>query len=258
MAHLKRYSMPKIWRISRKKHVWIGRPMPGPHPRNNCITLQVLIRDILKYAETRKEAKKIISEGKVLVDKRVIRNLNFPVGLMDVIEIPETKEYFRMIVDRRGLSLEKIQAINADKKLCRINGKATLKKGKQQLNLHDGRNILTDKKSPYRVGDSVAIALPGQEIIKHYKLEKGSPAFIFAGKNIGIEGKIKDIRTRKNMLETSTAILSTKDKEIETLKDYVFPGELSLKGLPQVAKKKADRPGSADKAGKRALQKVKK
>ena len=67
--------------------------------------------------------------------------------------------------------------------------------------------------------------LPDQKIAKHYSLEKGSPAFIFSGKNVGAKGRIKEVKTRKSMTEKSTVAIRSEDKEIETLKDYVFVGE---------------------------------
>ena len=50
-------------------------------------------------------------------------------------------------------------------KLCKIKGK-NLMKGKINLNLHDGRNIITDNKE-IKVGDSVLIELPAQKINQH-------------------------------------------------------------------------------------------
>ena len=232
MAHLKRYAMPKYWPLPRKEKVFVARPMPGPHPKDRCIPLQIVLRDILHYASSAKEAKQILSGGKVLVDKRVRKDPRFSVGLMDIIEIPEINESFRVIVNKRGLVLGKTESNKTGKKLCRILNKTTIKGGVTQLNLHDGRNLLLTKpkketpEQDFMVGDSVLVSLPDQKILKHYKLAKGIPAFIIGGRNIGASGVIKDVRTKKSMLEKSTVILKTKEKEIETLKDYVMAGEL--------------------------------
>ena len=59
MAHLKRYGIPKFWPLSKKEKVWAVKPRPGPHPKDFCIPLQIIVRDILELAETSKEAKKI-------------------------------------------------------------------------------------------------------------------------------------------------------------------------------------------------------
>jgi hypothetical protein len=45
----------------------------------------MLLRDILKYATTGKEAKMIVKQGKVKVDGKTRFDERFPVGLMDVV-----------------------------------------------------------------------------------------------------------------------------------------------------------------------------
>jgi len=231
MAHLKRHAMPAIWHLARKRKVFVVRPSPGPHPRDNCIPLQVVLRDILHYVENAGEAKKILNEGRVLVDKKTRKDIHYPLGLMDVLEIPDVKEQFRVGVNRKGLVLEKIPASEAGRKLCRVKNKTAVKGGMVQLNLHDGRNIIVEKKIHYRTGDSILIQLRdtshpmqrgGEEILKHFKLEKGSYAVITAGRNTGVKGKIRDIRVKKSMLEKSTVILESEGKSIETLLDYVM------------------------------------
>jgi small subunit ribosomal protein S4e len=224
--HMKRYTMPKSWPLPRKAETFVATPMPGPHPKQKCIPLKIIIRDIMKFAETSAEVKKILNTGKVFVDKKVRKEPNFPVGLMDIIEIPDLQARYRINIDRKGFAFEKLSEEEAGFKLCKIIGKTTLKGGLQQLNLHDGRNILSKEK--YNVGDSVIIELPGQKIIKHYSLKKGEPAFIIAGRNMGAKGRIKEIKQRKSMLEKSTVTIeSDKGKAIETPKGYIMLGETS-------------------------------
>jgi len=224
MAHLKRYAMPKDWPVARKTETWIVKPRPGPHSMAGSIPLQLILRDMLHVANSAKEARAILNSGAILIDKKVRKDPKFPVGLMNIIEIPTSKQYFRVTVGKNGMKLEKIPGNDAAIKLCRINGKRKMKGGHEQLNLHDGRNIIAGKKSPYRAGDSVAIELPGQKIIRHYPLERGTEAFICAGRNCGAEGKIKGLNPRKGMLEKSTAVIESGGKDIETLIGYIFPG----------------------------------
>ncbi|MFH1978509.1 MAG: 30S ribosomal protein S4e [Candidatus Aenigmatarchaeota archaeon] len=228
MSHLKRYAMPRNWPVEVKKKIFIVRPMPGPHAINRCIPLKILIKDSLDYADTSREAKKIITSGKVKVDGVIRRDVKFPVGLMDVIELPDAKEAYRVVLNRRGIILKKIKS-DSDKKLCLIKNKVSVKKGHFQLNLHDGRNILLKTGADaYKTGDSIVIQLSDNKILKHYKLEKGVPAFIYAGKNMGVSGTIKEIKKKKTMVEKSVIIFKTDEKEMETLKGYVFPGYLDL------------------------------
>jgi len=248
MAHLKRYMMPKAWPVAVKEETFIIRPCPGPHPLKSCMPLQIIVRDLLGLAETAAETRQILNAGKVMIDKKVRKNPKFPVGLMDIIEISGTGNQYMVSVNKRGLFLDGIKAAETSQKLCMITGKKTIKAGAEQLNLHDGRNILIwkdhlkqtnkvvkhgtgkDKDHNYKVQDSVVISLPDQKIVKHYKLEKGGHAFIFSGKNVGTSGTIKEVKTRTSMTEKSTVKIKSGEREIETLKDYVFVGELKGNG----------------------------
>ena len=140
--HLKRKPAPKIWPIPRKKFVWAVRPTPGPHPMSRCLPLALILRDILGYAKTRVEAKKIIAQGKVIVDGKVRKEELYPAGLMEVVEIPEVEKIFRILPSKKGLILHPIPKDEATFKLCRIENKTTVDGGHIQLNLHDGSNIL--------------------------------------------------------------------------------------------------------------------
>ncbi len=225
MAHLKRLGIPGSWPMPRKGSKFAVRPSPGPHAIMQCMPLRVILRDLLGYADNAKESMSILSQGKVLVDKKARKSSRFPVGLMDVIEIPDARVYFRVVAGRSGLILEKTDESGASCKTCRITGKTTLKKGVQQLNLHDGRNILV-KKDTYRVGDSVSISLPDQKILSHALFAKGSDCFVTGGRNIGIRGTIKEINNKKHMLEKSTVTIDVNSgsakKEIKTLKKHIF------------------------------------
>ncbi len=220
--HLKRYSIPSYWKVPKKEKEFVTRPNPGPHPIKRCIPLLVLVRNVLQLADNAKEASKIIKNGSILVDKTEKKDPNFPVGLMDVIEIPAMKKAYRISVDSKGLVIEETK--NVDQKICRINNKVLIRGGKTQLNLHDGRNIIVDKGN-YKTSDSVIIKLPEQKILKHLKFEKGTDCMIISGKNPGAKGKIKEIFEKKSMLGTNRIVVKTDDKEIETVKDYILIGE---------------------------------
>ncbi len=225
MAHMKRYRIPKFWPVPKKERKWVTRPSPGPHSLGFCMPLQVIVKDVLGYAKGSGEARKIVKAGKVLVDKKPKKDPGFPVGLMDIIEIPETNEFFRVILDRNGLRLEKAGREEAGKKLCKITGKRSMKGGMFQLSLHDGRNITVKGKTPYRPGDSLLISLPEQKVLKHFGLEKGADALVIAGANMGIAGRVKEIMERRSMLKKSMVVLETgKGRTIETLKEYILVG----------------------------------
>ncbi|MCD6461192.1 MAG: 30S ribosomal protein S4e [Thermoplasmata archaeon] len=183
--HMKRFMAPRSWIIERKRATWAIRPAPGPHPVERSIPLGLLIRDLLGYAATAREAKRIIGAAEVLVDGKPTRDYKRPLGVMDVVSIPKTGEHFRILPDARGkLRPVRIDGEKAKWKLVRIENKTTVRGGRVQLNLHDGRNILLDKDA-YRTGDVLKIALPSQEILAHYPLTGGSIAMIIGGRHRG-------------------------------------------------------------------------
>jgi len=229
--HLKREASPAFWPIHRKKFTWAVKPRPGPHPINRCIPLVLIVREILGLAETRKEARKIISQGKIKVDGKIRRDDRFPAGLMDVISIPEIKANYRILPSKKGLSLYPIDEKEASFKLCRIENKTTVNGGHIQLNLHDGRNLLIRVEDPrsaeedkFRTLDTLMISIPDQEIIEHLTLKKGMSAILIDGKNIGKHGIISSIEEHAGK-KRRTLLVNIEDEEGKTYQsilDYVF------------------------------------
>jgi len=223
--YLSRYEAQPFWRVSKKKYKYVVKPSPGMHKARYSIPLAIIIRDILKYAENFREARKIIKAGKILVDKKPRKDPRFAVGLMDVIEIPDEEKIYRVMVDKHGLVLAEIKKEDSDKKLCRIKSKQMIRGGKIQLTLHDGRNIVVDDVKKYKPFDSLLIELPSQRILKHFKFAVGEKAMVIDGVNRGKQGKIVNISERRSMLEKSKVVLETDKKErIETIKEYIMVG----------------------------------
>lgn len=219
--HLFALNAPINWPIKRKEHKWVVRPNPGPHPLKKCLPISLLLRGILNYAKTSREVKKILMNKEILVNKKIVKDPKFPVGVMDNIEIVSKNEYFRLFINKNNkYELEKINKEEARLKLCKIINKKTLKKGITQLNLYDGRNLLIDKDS-YKTGDTVAIDLENNKIVSHLKLEKGAFVYLIGGKYIGTIGNIESI-TERNGLQPAKILLKSNQKNIETLKDYAF------------------------------------
>lgn len=243
---LKRKPAPKFWPIHRKEFTWAVKPTSGPHSLENCLPLAIVLRDILGFAETRKETKTIVSQGKVYVDGKVRREDNFPVGLMDVISIPDIEEQFRILPSSKGLTLHPINKKEANFKLCRIENKTVVKNKNVQLNLHDGSNLLmmaTDPENPphdtYKTLGTVKVTLPEKEIVEQIEMKEEDFAMITGGKNIGKYGQIIEIeetegRKRKNMLAT---IEDERKNHYQTILDYIFAlGEVEpLISLPEAS-----------------------
>ncbi len=229
--HLKREAAPDFWSIHRKRFTWVIKPGPGPHPISQCIPLGVIVRDYLGFAKTMRESKKIISQGKILVDGRYRCDEHFPVGLMDVITIPEINANYRVLPWREGLTLHQISEEEAKYKICRIENKTTLNGGHTQLNLHDGRNILIrseDPRSPagnvFQTLDSLKIEVPDHKIMEHLSLDLGKIAMIIGGKNAGKYGVIKAIEKQEGQKKRSSLVTieGSEGEDLRTILDYIF------------------------------------
>ncbi|MHA1410316.1 MAG: 30S ribosomal protein S4e [Candidatus Odinarchaeia archaeon] len=229
--HLKRLNAPKAWGIPKKQFKWVVRPCPGPHKKGNYIPLLIIVRDMLGYAKTIKETKYILSHKMILVNDKPRTDFKYPVGLMDVISIPKTKEFFRILLKpRKGLMLHPISKKESTLKLVKIDGKITLSKGDMQFNLHDGTNIVVKSKdmdktgaSKFKVKDALLLNLANNKIKEHIPLKEGVYALTIAGKNIGYYGKIKKIEHHFGPLASTVTLSNDKIGDFQTALDYVFP-----------------------------------
>jgi len=242
LRHLRRSLAPSFWPILRKEFAWAVKPSPGPHPSYRCIPLGVILRDVLKYARTMREARRILGEGKVKVDGRVVRDYKFPVGLMDVIELA-SGEVFRMVPHpQKFMVLHPISEDEASFKLLRVEGKNIVKGGHIELHFHDGRNHLiriTDPRNPvedvYKTYDVIKMAIPKQEILDHIKFEKGVIAIVVDGRNVGKVGSIVEINQIFKKAKAIVTLRSPEGRDFRTILSYVFPlgREKPLISLPE-------------------------
>lgn len=230
--HLKALSAPAFWPILRKEYKWAVKPSPGPHPLDRCIPLLVLVRDVLKYAKTGREARKLISEGHFKVDGKVRKNYKFPVGIMDVVEIPKTGEAYRVVaVPTKVLGLVKIPADEVGVKPCRVENKTTVRGGHIELNLHDGRNVLvrvSDPRNPvedtYETLGTVLLSLSDNRVLDYIPSKPGVLALVVGGKNVGRVGKIVEITAGALKRRKYTVTLEDRHgNRFQTSLEYIFP-----------------------------------
>lgn len=196
------------------------KPSPGPHSSEDALPLIILLRDILKYVHTTREGKKVVHEGKVLVNGSIRKDHRFPVGLFDSISIPSLHHYYSIMHDETGkLYPKKIEKEEADQKIEKIIGKKMLPGKKTQLNLYDGRNLLVEK-DEYLTGDSI-ILTPDNKIKKHLRFEKGAVVYLIAGKHKGTTGILEAIKPMEGR-QPDRIIFKTKKGSIETLREYTY------------------------------------
>ena len=161
---LKRQMSPLFWKINRKEKRFVITVRPGSHPKNNSIPSAVLLRDTLNIVNTLREAKSSIYGGKVKVDGIIQKSLHHSIGLMDVVELENANDIYRL-VPKNGQTLFpiKINKNEKSKKLVRVKSKTSISGGRTQLGFHDGRTVITD--TSVNVGDTCLLQIPEQKIL---------------------------------------------------------------------------------------------
>lgn len=221
--HVKRLTIPMTWTRFRKTRKWATAPAPGPHKKFDSIPLSMLLRDTLGVVSNVREVKNALSRGMVKVDGKAVKERHRGVGLMDSVQIAD--QCYRVIPDLKGLKLITIPAKEAGLKLVKITGKSMVG-GKLQLNLHDGRNILSDKKD-MAIGDTLLISVPDNKISKHLPITAGAQVLITSGKHRGVIATLKD---RKKMpFRADQAVVDAGKETFETTFDYLMAiGEVQV------------------------------
>ncbi|MEZ0346539.1 MAG: 30S ribosomal protein S4e [Infirmifilum sp.] len=229
LRHLRRSVAPPFWPISRKQYVWTVRPKPGPHPLTRSIPLGIVIRDLLGYATSMKEARRILAEKKIAVDGRIVTDYKFPIGLMDVIHILPEDKYYRVVPDEKAkLKLIEIRKEEAVHKLGRVIRKQTVPGGAIQITLHDGRNLIlskegTEGQSNIKPFDSVLITIPKQSLVRHIPLKEGILAVVTEGRHTGFVGRIESIQHIFKRRNAIVVLKNEKGETIRTVLEYILP-----------------------------------
>ena len=217
---LKRRAAPRSWTVPRKGTKWIKRPSPGPHAQDRSIPLLLVLRDLRRVVTSAREARILVGSGAVRVDGKTTDDLSRGLGLMDTLSFAKPlDQHFRVLHDRRGkLVLIPIPAAEAGVKIGRVRFKHAVRGGKVEVTLHDGRNFVVAASSPYHVGDSVKIELPGQKVLDHFALKPGALAFVAGGSHVGELARVEKVEVRNS----SQPNLVHFAEGFSTIKEYVF------------------------------------
>lgn len=191
--HLKRLFAPKDWMLSKLTGVFAPRPTAGPHRLRECLPLQIVLRNRLKYALTGREVRMILRQNLVKVDGRARASPKYPAGFMDVIEIPKTGDRMRVMYDSKGrFELVKVGEQEASTKLCRVDNVYTTSGRTPMLTTHDGRRIRYPDPKIAR-GDTISVDLKTGKVTEILKSRPGKVAMIVGGSNRGLVGEIVSI-----------------------------------------------------------------
>jgi small subunit ribosomal protein S4e len=217
---LKRRAAPRTWTVPRKGTKWLKRPGPGPHAQDQSMPLLLVLRDVRHAVASFREARILLRSGAVRVDGRVAKDLDRGLGLMDTLSFASPLDaHYRVVKDRRGkLALVAIPATEAALKIGRVRFKHAVRGGKVEVTLHDGRNLLVPANSPYRVGDSVKLALPDQKVVGHLPLAPGALAYVSGGTHVGELARVDRVEVRNS----SHPNLVHFKEGFSTIKEYVF------------------------------------
>lgn len=220
-GHLKRHSMPNAWPVQRKTITFVSRPNPGSHKRDYVASALILLRDVLGYAHTTKEAKFIVNNQEVLVNGKKVTDIKTPVGLFDVFELPLVKEKFVMLFDTVGRV--RLQATKDKNLTLKVSKKTKVKGGKFQLNAMNGFNVLVDEKTfnSVSVNDSIVYNVEKKAVEEVLALKEGNFVYIFDGKFQGQLGQIKSF-IGYNGVTRDLVQLEVNGEEHQTAKDYAY------------------------------------
>lgn len=220
--HQKSLSSPKTYPIPRKERPWAIKPSPGPHSQDNCVPLGIIIRDVLNYAESVSEVKRILKKGNCEVDGKRVSDHRFPVGIFDSLKFGD--EFFRVVPSKRGFKLVGISEKDSKEKICRLEDKKIIKDGDLQLTFNDGKTFLDreDEFMDVDTGSSVVISLPDLEIVELIELDKDQDIMITEGKN---RGEVAQFKKKKNLKGSNEnrVIVSQENKELDLPESLVFP-----------------------------------
>lgn len=221
--HLKRVAAPHSWLMNKMGGNFAARPAQGPHRLRESIPLHVVLRDKLNLALNGREAGLILhqKEGLIKVDKKIRRNHKYPVGLMDVIEIPKMKLNYRVLYDVKArFTFVKIKDEEAKFKLCKIEKKALGTNKITYLVTHDGRTIRFADKD-IKVGDSIKFNLEKNEVEDFISMSVGNLAYCSDGNNRGRVGIIDHINKFDNNFDLVT-IKDSRGHSFTTRTSYII------------------------------------
>lgn len=221
--HLKRLNAPGSWQIPKKVKKFILKTSPGPH-NANAIPLAVWLRDKMGFARNLKEVKQILNDRAVFVNGRVTTDPKLGIGIFDIIAIPKTGKYYRILRDKQGRHKTiEIDSESAKSRLCRINNKTIVKGGEVQLNLRDGTNLIAN--NTYKSKDSIIVSLEPEnrfKILDHFPYAVGNMAMIIGGKHSGKIARIVLIETALSSVSNRVILEDDQGGRFETIDSYIY------------------------------------
>jgi small subunit ribosomal protein S4e len=219
--HQKRLSVPNTWPVERKEATWTVKADAGPHGEAG-VPLLILLRDVLGYVDSKKEARYALNQDSVLVNGVAVSDESRPIGMFDILAFTQREEYYRVFPDEGGrLALTPITADAADSRLGKVVRKQQVKGGAFQLTLHDGTNVRVEEGSDYATNDSVVVDNETKEIVAHFGYEEGALVTAVDGQHAGEIGEVAEITVTPGSGANTVRVVRDDDTEFETVESYV-------------------------------------
>ncbi|WP_318568531.1 30S ribosomal protein S4e [Salinigranum marinum] len=220
--HQKRLSVPNSWPVERKEATWTVKAGAGPHGEAG-VPLLILLRDVLGYVDSKKEARYALNQDSVLVNGQAVSDESRPIGMFDILAFTQRDEYYRVFPDEGGrLALTPIAADAADSRLGKVVRKQQVKGGAFQLTLHDGTNVrIADDASAYSTNDSIVVDNETKEIVAHFPYEEGALVTAVDGQHAGEIGDVAEITVTPGSGSNTVRVVRDDDSEFETIEGYV-------------------------------------
>lgn len=184
--HQKRLPAPKHYPIKRKDYSYVAK-VEGSRSSEDAVPAVVLLREVLGYAESEKEAKKILKQNGLLRNGEPVKDVHQGVGVLDNIELPEAEERYRII--RKGKYLQFVP-VEDDHVIAKITDKSA--SGDSFIyRLHNGENYRT--KDEYSTGNTLVF----NDSVEEIALEEGQKVLVVDGKHSGETGTLEDIQVEE-------------------------------------------------------------
>jgi small subunit ribosomal protein S4e len=222
--HQKRLSVPNTWPVERKEATWTVKAGAGPHGESG-VPLLILLRDVLGYVDSTKEARYALNQDSVLVNGEPVSDESRPIGMFDILVFTQRDEQYRVFPDEGGrLALTPVSADAAESRLGKVVRKQQVKGGAFQLTLHDGTNVRlddADEAADYSTNDSVVVDNETKEIVAHFAYEEGALVTAVDGQHAGEIGEVAEITVTPGSGANTVRVVRDDDTEFETVEGYV-------------------------------------
>jgi len=219
--HQKRLSVPNSWPIERKTETFTVKADAGPHGEAG-VPLLIILRDVLGYADSRKEARYALEQDSVLINGKAVSDEERPIGMFDIVAFTEREEFYRVFPDEGGrLALTAIDADSAGSKLGKIVNKQHVPGGEVQLTLHDGETLTVDEDAAYDGSDSIVVSNDDGEVVAHFPYEEGALVTAVDGAHAGEIGTIDEIQVTPGSSANNVLVEQDDGEGFETVEEYV-------------------------------------